>query len=86
MQKYFDYVEKDAVKAPEGVVSFQIRNGLLDLLVRLCKTDEEELIQILVPEELRGRIIALGHDGLWSGHMGIEKTGPVSTATWSGNT
>ena len=71
LQKYFDYVEKDAVKAPEGVVSFQIRNGLL---VRLCKTDEEELIQILVPEELRGRIIALGHDGLWGGHMGIEKT------------
>ena len=71
LQKYFDYVEKDAVKAPEGVVSFQIRNGLL---VRLCRTHEEELIQIVVPEELRGRIIALGHDSLWGGHMGIEKT------------
>ena len=71
LKRYFDLVDKDAVKHGETMISYEIRNGLL---IRLLTKDGDETVQMLVPEELRGKIIALGHDGLWSGHMGIEKT------------
>ena len=71
LKKYFDLVDKDALKQGEALISYEIRNGLL---IRLFVKDGDNTVQMLVPEELRGKIIALGHDGLWSGHMGMEKT------------
>ena len=44
------------------------------MLVRILSKKDEETVQLMIPLELRGKIIALAHDALWGGHMGISKT------------
>ena len=71
LSKYFDFVNCEAKKTKTGSCSFEIRNGIL---VRLFKSDRYSLVQVVVPEPLRAKIISLGHDMLFSAHMGIQRT------------
>ena len=40
----------------------------------LGKHDEKDLIQLVVPESLREKVVSLAHDTLLSGHRGSSKT------------
>ena len=71
LAKYFDLVNTEPKCTKAGSCSFEIRNGVL---VRLYKSDRYSHVQVMVPLSLRARIISLGHDMLFSAHMGIHRT------------
>lgn len=53
-------------------VQFKIKNGIL---YRLCKTfDGRDVSQVVLPIELRERILKLAHEAVMSGHQGRKKT------------
>ena len=71
LSKYFDLVNTKPKNTKLGSCSFEIRNGIL---VRLYTTDCYSFVQVMVPVSLRARILSLGHDMLFSAHMGIHRT------------
>jgi len=56
-----------------GKAQFFIKNETL-YRKYIGKHDEESIIQLLVPESLREKIVSLAHDTLLSGHRGSIKT------------
>ena len=53
-------------------VQFKIKNGIL---CRLCKTfDVRDVSQVVLPIELRERILQLAHEAVTCGHQGRKKT------------
>lgn len=71
LTKYFNLVNAEPKCTKAGSCSFEIRNGVL---VRLYKSNRYSYVQVMVPLSLRARIISLGHDMLFSAHMGIHRT------------
>jgi len=56
-----------------GKAQFFIKNGIL-YRKYIDKHDGEGIIQIVVPESLREKVVSLAHDTLLSGHRGSTKT------------
>ena len=54
-------------------VTFGLKQGIL---YRFCKdrTDGREVSQVVLPRELRHRVMKVAHDSLMSGHQGCKKT------------
>ena len=75
LTKYFDLigVPPKIPKLSEGTskYSFELRNCIL---VRVFSCDEQEKVQIMVPKELRAKILSAAHDKPFSGHMGTRRT------------
>ena len=75
LTKYFDLigVPPKIPKLSEGTseYSFELRNCIL---VRVFSCDEQERVQIMVPKELRAKILSAAHDKPFSGHIGTRRT------------
>ena len=71
LSKYFELVGHPAKKTKAGSCSFEVRNGIL---VRVFETTQTTFVQVLIPHELRPKILSLGHDMPFSAHMGINRT------------
>ena len=85
LSKYFDLVGSTAKKTKSGSCLFEMRNGIL---VRVFETVENTFVQVLVPQDLRPKILSLGHDMPFSAHMGINRslTRITSSFYWPGVT
>ena len=75
LAKYFDLigVSPKIPKLSKGKskYSFELRNCIL---VRIFSCEEQEKVQIMVPKELRAKILSAAHDKPFSGHMGTRRT------------
>ena len=71
LTKYFSLVDCKPKNTKSGICSFEIRNGIL---VRLFKSDRYSFVQVMLPKQLRSKILSLGHDMPFSAHMGINRT------------
>lgn len=70
LSSFYDKANKIESNYPK----FLVQN---ELLIRLCMTGKntcDVVRQILLPVELKSRVLRLGHDSLFSGHLGIRKT------------
>ena len=56
-----------------GNAQFFIKNGIL-YRKYIGKHDKESVMQLVVPENLREKVVSLAHDTLLSGHRGSAKT------------
>jgi len=56
-----------------GKAQFFIKNEIL-YRKYIGKHDGEDIIQLVVPESLREKVVSLAHDTLLSGHRGSTKT------------
>jgi len=56
-----------------GKAQFCIKNEIL-YRKYIGKRDGEGIIQLVVPESLREKVVSLAHDTLLSGHRGSTKT------------
>ena len=73
LQKYWEKV--DVVLRGQAETSFEVKGGVLYRVykhpyVNGCKS----LKQVMVPVQLRSRIMELAHGSIMGGHMGIKKT------------
>ena len=73
LEKYYKLATNDvnAKVSANGSCTFALIDGLL---VRQFKGEHEQVNQILVPQELRPKILCLAHDMPFSAHMGIKRT------------
>ena len=85
LSRYFELVDCVPKKTKSGSCSFEIRNGIL---VRIFISDRYSLVQVMIPETLRAKILSLGHDMPFSAHMGIYRTlvRVTSSFYWPGMT
>jgi len=70
LKKYWELAENPV---ENGKAQFFIKNGIL-YRKYIDKHDGEGIIQIVVPESLREKVVSLAHDTLLSGHRGSTKT------------
>ena len=75
LSKYFDRVG-DPPKIYNGSKKiskcyFELRNCVL---VRVFSCNDEDTVQIIVPKNLRAKLLSLAHDKPFSAHMGIRRT------------
>ena len=70
--KYFKE-RKSTVKDGREVI-YAKRKGILYRIFKSVDSNEEKLKQILVPKILRNKVMAVAHDALLAGHMGVKKT------------
>ena len=77
LQKYW---EKDDVVV-RGQTSFEVKGGVL---YGICKhpyvNSGKPLKQVMVPVQLRSRIMELAHGSIMGGHMRIKKTDKIQSA------
>ena len=50
------------------------RKGILHCITKRVDVEKEKLKQILVPKDLRKKVIKVAHDMMLAGHMGVNKT------------
>ena len=67
LKRYWEMVDKPK----EGKPQFVIKNGIL---YRRYEKFDEIRIQLMVPSELRDKVVMLAHDTLLSGHRGASET------------
>ena len=75
LKKYFDLVGQppklyNSAKS-SSKCSFELRNCVL---VRIFSSNDEDLVQIMVPLQLRAKLLSLSHDKPFSAHMGVRRT------------
>ena len=52
-------------------VRFEVKNGLL---WRKKESEKRMITQLVVPVQLREKVMKLAHDSIMSGHQGVKKT------------
>ena len=86
-QKYWE-LSKQEQQETEGRAIFVERNGLLYRKYRpnSDRADTDDVMQLMVPEKLRGQVIEYAHSSLLGSHVGINKTVAriLSEFWWSG--
>ena len=71
LRKYWQLAKGN--KLERGKVNFVIKKGLL--YRKYCPGDaKNDRLQLMVPENLRRRVMEVAHDGLLSGHLSNKKT------------
>ena len=55
-------------------ISHVKRKGILYRITKRVNVEKEELKQILVPKDLRKKVMKVAHDTMLAGHMGVKKT------------
>ena len=83
LQKYYELVSHDIPLDKTKSVTFMLKNGLL---VRIYKDEYRVLEQLLVPSQLRNKLLSLSHDMPFGAHMGTRRTFDRVTAEfyWPG--
>ena len=72
LQKWFEEAERDHEEdSPIREVRFEVKNGLL---WRKKESEKRMITQLVVPVQLREKVMKLAHDGIMSGHQGVKKT------------
>ena len=73
LQKYWE--RNDVVVRGQAEISFEAKGGVLYRVYKHPYVNSgKPLKQVMVPVQLRSRIMALAHGSLMGGHMGIKKT------------
>ena len=69
------YVTMEATLVKNGrEISYIKRKGILYRITKNIDVGEKELKQILVPKDLRKKVMEIAHDTMLAGHMGVKKT------------
>ena len=69
------YVTMEAPLVKNGrEISYIKRKGILYRITKNIDVGEKELKQILVPKDLRKKVMEIAHDTMLAGHMGVKKT------------
>ena len=73
LKKYFDLVGQppklyNSTKS-SSKCSFELRNCVL---VRIFSSNDEDMVQIMVPLQLRAKLLSLSHDKPFGAHMGAK--------------
>ena len=69
------YVTKEAPLVKNGKeISHVKRKGILYRITKKINMEKEELKQILVPKDLRKKVMEVAHDAMLAGRMGVKKT------------
>ena len=74
LQKWFSLAESGRVErcGKKATVRFDVQKGLL---YRRYQAEEgREVKQLVVPINLRQRVLSLAHESIMSGHLGVKKT------------
>ena len=71
LKKYWKLAENPV---ENGKAQFFVKNEILYRKYVGKHDEEESLIQLVVPESLREKVVSLAHDTLLSGHRGYTKT------------
>ena len=66
--------KKDLTKRGEYEVKFEKRQGILYRIRRRIDGLGETWKQIMVPKNLRIRVVEVAHDSIFGGHLGVKKT------------
>ena len=73
LQKYWE--RNDVVVRGQAEISFEVKGGVLYRVYKHPYVNSgKPLKQVMVPVQLRSRIMELAHGSLMGGHMGIKKT------------
>ena len=73
LQKYWE--RNDVVVRGQAEISFEVKGGVLYRVYKHPYVNSRKpLKQVMVPVQLRSRIMELAHGSLMGGHMGIKKT------------
>ena len=73
LQKYWE--KDDVVVRGQAENSFEVKGGILYRVYKHPYVNGgKPLKQVMVPEQLRNRIMELAHGSIMGGHMGIKKT------------
>ena len=73
LQKYWE--RNDVVVRGQAEISFEVKGGVLYRVYKHPYVNNgKPLKQVMVPVQLRSRIMELAHGSLMGGHMGIKKT------------
>ena len=73
LQKYWE--RNDVVVRGQAEISLEVKGGVLYRVFKHPYVNSgKPLKQVMVPVQLRGRIMELAHGSLMGGHMGIKKT------------
>lgn len=73
LQKYWE--KDDVVVRGQAENSFEVKGGVLYRVYKHPYVNGgKPLKQVMVPEQLRNRIMELAHGSIMGGHMGIKKT------------
>ena len=85
LRKYWD--RGDVLDKGQAEISFQVKSGILYRIykhpfVNICKPVK----QVMVPMQLRPRIMEVAHGSIMGGHLGIKKTTDMieSACYWPG--
>ena len=74
LEKYYKLAQdKKQKENKNGVVSFEVKNGLLHRIYT-PKNGGKLINQILTPKEQRSKVLSIAHDGILSGHLGVQRT------------
>lgn len=73
LSKYWDLAGGDEVQKKYGSVRFEVKKDLLYRRFTPLKGGNA-VKQLVVPKEMREKVISVAHDGLLSGHCGIKRT------------
>lgn len=68
--KYFDRAGREELNFPKFILS----NGVLTKLSIKGKNTKNVIKQIMLPVELRKKLLGIGHDNVCAGHLGVKKT------------
>ena len=73
LQKYWE--RNDVVVRGQAETSFEVKGGVLCRVYKHpCVNGSKLLKQVMVPAQLRNRIMEIAHGSIMGGHMGIKKT------------
>ena len=70
----------------EKEISHVKRKGIFYRITKRVDVEKKELKQILVPKDLRKKVMEVAHDTMLAGHMGVKKTEDriLTNFYWSG--
>ena len=74
LQKYWKMVGEEPKATRSGNIRYQEKSGLLYRVFKPKKKARNPTKQLLVPQKLTMKVLAIAHDGLLSGHCGIKRT------------
>ena len=81
------YITKEAPLVRNGKeISHEKRKGILYRITKRVDIEKEKLKQILVPKDLKKKVMEVAHDTMLAGHMEVKKTEDriLTNFYWSG--
>lgn len=68
--RLFAIAEKPSTNSPK----YSLENGVLTRRIPASHSTSEQLKQIVLPKNLRIKVLKIAHDSVFAGHLGIKKT------------